>query len=338
MKEFQKKYPARSKKSIKNKINRIKRNKGGIPKCRADIVKEFSRTKNCKNKDKVSSGSAGKSIRLQKPKKKTKGKTTAEDRRKSLLECEKNNARQDSRHSRELHDEHYFGLQLPTPMTQENRGAASSHLAGLYGHSIHDPSHNSNDGGLRPLGAMGKESSRQNSYDFCRNNSLIGGGISRFNSLGSTQGNFLSAIQGSALQFSNASDSNHDVTTISGSKMAMGPTTFAGAVSLGSTINRSNDGFDEGGELGFDNGGQLDEVVEINDAKKRKVGETNFASILESGSKRSCVRQNHESFLVSDTSNASSLDGSLSQSNEDGLSGSQRSVDESSRFFVRRSK
>eukprot|EP00944_MAST-04C_sp_MAST-4C-sp1_P001005 g1005.t1 len=340
VKEFQKQYPARSQKSIKNKINRIKRNKG-IPKCRADIVKEFSRKKNCKNKDKVSSGSAGKSIRLQKPKKKTKGKTTAEDRRKSLLECEKNNARQDSRHSRELHDEHYFGLQLPTPMTQENRGAAGSHLADFYGHSIHRSlSHNSNDGSaLRPLGAMGKESSRQNSYDFCRNNSLIGGGISRFNSLGSTQGNFLSAIQGSALQFSNATDSNHDVTTISGSKVAMGPTTFASALSLGSTINsRSNDGFDEGGELGFDNGGQLDEVVEINDAKKRKVGETNFASILESGSKRSCVRQNHESFLVSDTSNASSLDGSLSQSNEDGLSGSQRSVDESSRFFVRRSK
>ena len=71
VKEFQKRYPARSQKSIKNKINRIKRNKG-IPKCRADIVKEFSRKKNCKNKDKVSS--AGKSIRLQKPKKKTKGK------------------------------------------------------------------------------------------------------------------------------------------------------------------------------------------------------------------------------------------------------------------------
>ena len=137
VKEFQKRYPARSKKSIKNKINRIKRNKGGIPKCRADIVKEFSRKKNCKNKDKVSSGSAGKSIRLQKPKKKTKGKTTAEDRRKSLLECEINNARQDSRHSREMHDENYFGLQLPTPMSQENRGAASSHLAGLYGHSLH---------------------------------------------------------------------------------------------------------------------------------------------------------------------------------------------------------
>ena len=121
--------------------------------------------------------------------------------------------------------------------------------------------------------------------------------------------------------------------------MAMGPTTFAGAVSLGSTINsRSNDGFDEGGELGFDNGGQLDDVVEIDDAKKRKVGETNFGSILESRSKRSCVRQSHEPFLMSDTSNPSSLDGSLLQSNDDSLSGSQRSVDEGSRFFVRRSK
>ena len=54
--------------------------------------------------------------------------------------------------------------------------------------------------------------------------------------------------------------------------MVMGPTTFASALSLGSTINsRSNDGFDEGGELGFDNGGQLDEVEEINDAKKGKL-------------------------------------------------------------------
>ena len=338
VKEFQKKYPARSQKSIKNKINRIKRNQG-IPKCRADIVKEFSRRKNQKNKDKVSS-TAGK-LSLQKPKKKTKGKITAEDRRKSLLESEKKSAVQDSRHNREISHENYFGLQLPTAMTQEVGGATISHLPDFYAHSMNRSiSHNSNDGSsLKPLGAMDKESSRQNSYDFSLNNTLIGGGIPRFNSLGSTQGNFLSAIQGSALQFSNTSENINDGTNSSGKQVGIGPTTFAGAMSLGSTLNnRSNDGFDEGGELGFDNGGQLDDVAEINDPKKRKVGETDFANILEGSSKRSCVQQGHESFLVSDISNASSLDGGVLQSNEEGLFASQCSVDESSRFFVRRSK